>query len=57
MRVLSLASVETGSGLLCRYQQVVLVHTSDKVFVKCLMYSVQSRVAVNPLEKGSCTYS
>lgn len=57
MRVLSLASVETGSGLLCRYQQVVLVHKSDKVFVKCIIYSVQIRVAMNLLEKVDCTYS
>lgn len=56
MRVLSLASVETGSGLLCRYQQVVLVHKSDKVFVKCIIYSVQIRVAMNLLEKVDCTY-
>lgn len=57
VRGLSLASVETGSGLLCRYQQVVLVHTSEKVFVKCMIYSVPIRVAMNPLEKGYCTYS
>lgn len=52
---MALASVET--GLQCRYQQVVLAHRSDKVFVKCMIYSVQIRVAMNPLERGDCTYS
>jgi len=40
MRVLPLASVETGSGLQCRHQQMVLVHRNDQVFVKCITYCV-----------------
>lgn len=52
MRALPLASVETGSGLQCGYQEMVLVHGNDQVFMKYMIYRVLIVFAMNPLEKS-----